>query len=574
MSLNEINSAFKLPIEFDKDNTLISTELKSDLELCDISGNEGLYKYVFNPQTHFGKHIANTYSNSFTPNQTFLTDTQQFIKLYCKNHVGFKIQDNSDDVCTTWFDIKNDSNFLDKYQYVDVRPLKFLNNRADFLQFLSIFNLTAPLLSLVFPIFMIILPFFIMKFQNHTITFANYIKFLKVVIQRNSIGNLIVNFRNVQIDKKLYLSISAALYVFQIYQNTMSCIKFYKHIKIIHQHLFLYRDYVAATIVNIDLHLQLSKDIKSYQSFNKQLIDNREFLEDFSTSLMRITPYKISYKKFANIGELMKCYYVLYDNKYYTRALNFSYGFNGYIECMNGLKSNILSKKVNICKINSKKSTKFKNAYYAPLINATSVTNTYDLSKNRIITGPNASGKTTLLKTTLFNTILSQQFGFGFYQSATINPYHKIHCYLNIPDTSGRDSLFQAEARRCKEILDDILENNNKRHFCIFDEIYSGTNPYEAISGAYAFLSYLTTSTKHVDFMLTTHYVSLCEKLQNNCKIKNSHMDINNNDNGFIYTYKLADGISDIKGGVKVFNDLDYPQAIITEMEKSIKNSL
>ena len=79
----------------------------------------------------------------------------------------------------------------------------------------------------------------------------------------------------------------------------------------------------------------------------------------------------------------------------------------------------------------------------------------------------------------------------GFYNNATINPYKYIHCYLNIPDTSGRDSLFQAEARRCKEILDSVV-NNKERHFCIFDEIYSGTNPYEAISGAYAYLTYLS----------------------------------------------------------------------------------
>ena len=53
-----------------------------------------------------------------------------------------------------------------------------------------------------------------------------------------------------------------------------------------------------------------------------------------------------------------------------------------------------------------KNPTKFTNAY-CTLINTKPVSNTYDLCKNRIITGPNASGKTTLLKTTLFNIILT-----------------------------------------------------------------------------------------------------------------------------------------------------------------------
>ena len=80
-----------------------------------------------------------------------------------------------------------------------------------------------------------------------------------------------------------------------------------------------------------------------------------------------------------------------------------------------------------------------------------------------IITGPNAAGKTTLLKTTTINIILSQQWGCGFYRKCSISPYSHIHCYLNIPDTSGRDSLFQAEARRCKEILDAIVESGTRR---------------------------------------------------------------------------------------------------------------
>ena len=72
----------------------------------------------------------------------------------------------------------------------------------------------------------------------------------------------------------------------------------------------------------------------------------------------------------------------------------------------------------------------------------------------------------------LFNLILSQQLGVGFYEEAKIKPFMHIHCYLNIPDTSCRDSLFQAEARRCKEIIDALDENKDDSHFCIFDELY------------------------------------------------------------------------------------------------------
>jgi len=218
------------------------------------------------------------------------------------------------------------------------------------------------------------------------------------------------------------------------------------------------------------------------------------------------------------------------------------------------------------------------------------VKNTVSLDKRLVITGPNASGKTTILKMTMLNILFSQQLGHGFYEAGTrIRPYHQLHSYLNIPDTSGRDSLFQAESRRCKEILDKLTAGGQSppvRHFCIFDELYSGTNPYEAIASAYGYIMHLT-KYDGVDFMLTTHYIQLCklfqsektesetdkgEKIANkstkstesNNKIRNLHMDVADRGNyDFKYLYALRPGISAIKGGIKVLYDLQYPASIV-----------
>ena len=158
--------------------------------------------------------------------------------------------------------------------------------------------------------------------------------------------------------------------------------------------------------------------------------------------------------------------------------------------------------------------------------------------------------------------------GYGCYSRATITPFHRINCYINIPDTSNRDSLFQAEARRCKNILDTINEHNDERHFCVFDELYSGTNPYEAISSAVSFLNYVNDN-KNVKFIITTHYLDICNKLEENKDMRNCNMKINSKpDGGFDYTYKLVDGVSDIKGGVKVLTDLEYPERIIKDTKE------
>ena len=192
-----------------------------------------------------------------------------------------------------------------------------------------------------------------------------------------------------------------------------------------------------------------------------------------------------------------------------------------------------------------------------------------------IITGPNASGKTTQLKTTAINVIFTQQFGVGFYEKCEMAPYTHIHSYLNIPDTSGRDSLFQAEARRCKDILDIIdmsdksHDPNNKllesKHFCIFDELFSGTNAEEATSASYGFLNYLQ-KRENVDFILTTHFVKLCKKVKKNTtglRIANYKMDASLADDKIHFTYKMVKGISKIKAARLILIQMGFPEEII-----------
>ena len=125
---------------------------------------------------------------------------------------------------------------------------------------------------------------------------------------------------------------------------------------------------------------------------------------------------------------------------------------------------------MSICKLSNK--TIMKGVYY-PHLKDSAIKNDINCNINNILTGPNAAGKTTLVKSVIINVILSQQFGCGFYDSCKLKPYDQIHSYINIPDTSGRDSLFQAEAGRCKHILSSISNNPDDNVLCVFDELFS-----------------------------------------------------------------------------------------------------
>jgi DNA mismatch repair protein MutS len=228
-----------------------------------------------------------------------------------------------------------------------------------------------------------------------------------------------------------------------------------------------------------------------------------------------------------------------------------------------------LAGNLNAVGFDNKKKCQFIKQFYPPYFDKTHVKNDCILKKNIIITGPNASGKTTYLKTTTINIIFSQQLGYGFYESGVINPYSHIHSYLNIPDTSERDSLFQAESRRCKDIIDVIQlnpENEGFRHYCIFDELYSGTNPVEAAKSAQAFLKYLA-KFRNVDFVLTTHYASICKQLAKSKMITNYKMDVLPKENGELeYTYKIVKGVSKVQGAVRILEQMNYPKEIVDEL--------
>ena len=564
----EMNEVFKLPIYYNDKKVKLNQTIVDNLELVktvDMSGGDPIYSYYFNSNNELSKNLISQMSQYYTTDQHFLKETQQLLKEYKKIDKKYiEYSPNYKNILGIWDEIKLEDDFKEKYYYVDWEILEFLNKSEQFLQFMSLYNLASPIISLFVPIIILIIPFFVIRMKGLTLTVSEYVDVLKVLAESHAIGKLFTKFSEVSANEKIYMLISAAFYVFSIYQNINVCVKFNNNMIKIHNHFHEINSYLEYTILSIDNYLSFSTDLSSQTEFVKTLREKRETLVELNSKISGITEYKITnIKKVHEIGRILKYFYELHDNKDYNDAILYSFGFNGYIDCLEGLIVNINERKINFAQFTNKnKKTVFKKSYYASLMNSKPIKNTIKLNKNLIITGPNASGKTTILKSTLINIIFTQQFGCGFYDSAKINPYRYIHCYINIPDTSGRDSLFQAEARRCKEILDIVNSNKTDTHFCIFDELYSGTNPDEAVISATAFMEYLIKN-RNVSCLLTTHYLKVAKKLKANKSILNQHMVTTKLNNTISYSYILKEGISEMKGGINVLCDMNYPQEII-----------
>ena len=592
---NKINNVFKIPIRYNFKVQKLNSQLLSELEMLQSINKDdiSIYDTVFKPSNKASSEVLEQFAKYYTTDVTYLKETQQLTKQLNSAELNTIINKNDfhdseiHDVVSLWEEIKGETGFCEKYLYVDWDFAKSLNNNPNFLHLMCLYNLASPILSLCLPIFVLIVPFIIIKFSGYKLNVAKYVDILKMLIANHAIFKIFTQFNTISTSQKLYLLVSSAFYLFSIYQNILSCIRFYSNMQKIHLYLEKFKHYLGHTIEIMNYYFSKANELTTYTCFLNDMEQNKDILCQFHTKLCQITPFAFSFSKMNEIGHIMHNFYQLYDNPQYNKALLYSFGFNGYFNMLSHIATNIAENKLvsaTFCKSNAKKTklsfTKlsFTKMYYPKFINSDAVNvvkNDCNLHKNMIITGPNASGKTTTLKTALLNILLSQQIGFGCFDGLKLTPFDKFHCYLNIPDTSGRDSLFQAEARRCKEIIDCINEpaNNALTHFCIFDELYSGTNPEEAVISANAFMDYIVKHT-NVTCILTTHYIQLCKKLNKNKRIKNYHMKthIIDGEEGKMrlidYTYLLDVGISSVKGGLTILQDMQYPQEILDLVTK------
>lgn len=578
---NEIHEQFKLPIEYLEKKQLheITSIVCDDLELIKTKEekSQSIYNILLKPKNDFADIMIKKWSKQYTSNIEYLNDTIKTVK----NHKVFKekikqdLKDykiDSKNILSIWKDLKTDKDFLERYNYIELDYLKYLNYSSSFLQCLSMIQIFSPIMSVLVPIIMIMVPFVILKMNNTPINLLMYFEILKTIAKSHFIIKSIVSLKDFSMYNIGYFLITIAFYFFQVYQNTLSLIRLYNNISKINRDLYELKEYIFSSLKNMENYLLLNKNHETHNHFCKKVEEHYIVLSNCYMEFDVLNTDAFGITNIGNMGNILQLYYSLHINKEYENSILYSFGFQGYIDNIDGLYENMNGGFINEASFDKKRNkTKIIKQYYPPLINNNPVLNNVLIDKI-IITGVNASGKTTMLKTTTINIIFSQQFGMGFYSEFIINPYTHIHSYLNIPDTSGRDSLFQAESRRCKEIIDIIGENNNNsidRHFCIFDELYSGTNPIEATTTAYAVLKYLS-NYKNVHFILTTHYKDICLKIKDTTPtIINYQMIVKELDNDEIeYTYQIKKGICKIQGAIIILKEMNYPLEIIDMVRK------
>jgi hypothetical protein len=218
--------------------------------------------------------------------------------------------------------------------------------------------------------------------------------------------------------------------------------------------------------------------------------------------------------------------------------------------------------------------TKFWDAKN-PILSDTQISNPVSLRKNIIVTGPNAGGKTTYVKTILSNVILGQTIGISYSIKSQMILYDTVSSFMRVSDVLGNRSYFEAEAEYCLNIINKAKEinANNKSGLFLMDEPMHSTPPIEGMSTAYAVIEYLS-KLQGITLIITTHFHRLI-KLEEIYpeKFINLSVDAIPMNNKYYFPYKINRGHSYLCIAIELLDIKDFPKDIIDNAIK-MKNKI
>ena len=411
--------------------------------------------------------------------------------------------------------------------------LKKLNTRGDVLSLYNNYRIIgSPLVGVIMPIVYFVVPFLILKFKfDLPMTFATYIRLnFTSIIEGGKLGTV-----------RMISYAFSLIFYFQGLFNSIEVAKtVYNVSKLLAEKIRGVVQFIQASLALNDIVEKIKAKERLRLFFNTSTLDIPQSLHRWS----KLPPLN-SFSLFTNYGNYLTCYKSLHTKEIFPLLIQ-SY----MIDAVMGVHR--VQDYLGLCfpeYVTGKVYIEFQEMYHPCLVKDKSKPVSNDLILGEpncaILTGPNAGGKSTLLKSTLIAVMLAQTIGVSTAKFLRMTPFKYINSQINIPDCKGKESLFEAEMYRCKQTL-DVLHNNEGPSFVVMDEIFNSTNPIEGIAGAYAILKKLGSHTNNVS-IISTHYLyltKLCKELPDT--FKPIRMNVVLNIDGSVETspFKVQKGVS------------------------------
>ena len=187
-----------------------------------------------------------------------------------------------------------------------------------------------------------------------------------------------------------------------------------------------------------------------------------------------------------------------------------------------------------------------------------------------MITGPNMSGKSALLRQTALIILMAQMGSFVPARKASIGLVDKIFTRVG-----ASDNISQGESTFMVEMLESasILNNISDRSLILLDEIGRGTSTYDGISIAWAMVEYIHNHpSARAKTLFATHYHELNEMEQLFERVKNYNVSVREVDNTIVFLRRLQRGGTEHSFGIHVARMAGMPQSIVKRAEEILAN--
>jgi len=549
-------------INFDKIflNTRIEKIFYRDLEFyLNYNGqNENtIFDKLDNTFTLSGKRVLKLMLDNPTYNVRLLLNRQNHIKymhhLIKKKSIGdilLNLKKVEKDIFWLWKPKEKTVKKMYDLLYFNKNYLNFINCSPILLQIYYYFKLIfSPFFSIISPLSTLIFPYIITKFiYKIPIPFTAYLKLLKAYF--------------LSVGKSYYSMFSLALSIFMYFYNIYIIVELYlKDINLLSN--------IYNKCINITEFLDLSKKL---YNFYEEECNNFNYFSNCNSDI-----FKFKGSIMTNIGKILNTYQ---DISHYRDKLIPIINFIGNVDFY--YSSAILFDKFknNICFAEYVKNKDpfllVKDVYHPSLFNTKCIKNSltigYKNPQNAIITGPNAGGKSTFIKSLAISLLLSQTIGISLCKKFVLTPFKVINSYLHIPDDKGTESLFEAQVNRCKNHINILKKlEPNDFSFIIMDEIFNSTSHDEGVASAYAILKNISSYTNSIS-LITTRYKYLT-KLATTDSFKNYYIPVKFDPidkKKYKYTYKLKNGISNQIITFDVLKKQGLSEEIINLAEKEM----
>jgi DNA mismatch repair protein MutS len=186
-----------------------------------------------------------------------------------------------------------------------------------------------------------------------------------------------------------------------------------------------------------------------------------------------------------------------------------------------------------------------------------------------IITGPNMSGKSALLRQTALIVLMAQMGCFVPAEKAEIGIVDKVFTRVGASDNiSTGESTFMVEMNETASILNNV----SNRSLILLDEIGRGTSTYDGVSIAWSIAEYLHENPRHrAKVLFATHYHELNDMASQFPRIKNFHVSVKEINNKILFLRKLEKGGSEHSFGIHVARMAGMPQSVLKRAEEVLK---